>query len=394
MDLYYYQVDEMDLESVKAAEAKHYSHTFRRLPVAVIRGEGMYLYGASKERYLDMFAGIAVNSLGHAHPKVVETIRKQAATLMHASNWVYTLPQIELAALLAEISGMDKAFITNDGTEAVEAAYKLARKVTGKKEMIAMENSFHGRTMGALSLTSGEKYKKPFEPLVPGAKFVPYGDAQALRKAITKDTAAVIVEPIQGEAGVIVPPAGYLREVREITAEKDVLMILDEVQTGFARTGKMFCFEHEGVSPDILCLAKGMGGGFPVGAMLLACEDFEPGQHGGTFVGNPLACSVSKTVIETLIAEKLAENSEKMGGYLQKNLKERGLSVRGKGLMIGIDVENGEKTVLDLIKKGVLTIYSKNTVRILPPLIIEKKHVDEFLTAIDSLELRQAHGTR
>ena len=376
----------MDLETIKSRESKYYAHTFKRLPVAIARGEGMYLYGVSSEKYLDMFAGIAVDCLGHCHPRMTDTIKKQAETLMHTSNWVYTMPQIDLAQKLTEISGMNKAFITNDGTEAVEAAFKLARKVTGKKEVIAMDNAFHGRTMGSLSLTYGEKYKKPFEPLVPGTKSIPYGNADALRDAITNDTAAVIVEPIQGEAGVIIPPMGYLKEVREITKEKNVLLILDEVQTGFARTGKMFAFQHENIKPDILCLAKGLGGGFPIGAILFSCEDFEPGQHGGTFVGNPLACSVANTVVETIIKEKLAENSEKMGRYLMDNLKKRGHNVRGRGLMIGIDVPNGEQTVLELIKKGVIVINSKNTVRILPPLIIEKKHADEFLAAFDSLK--------
>jgi acetylornithine/N-succinyldiaminopimelate aminotransferase len=375
----------MDYDRIKSREEKHYAHTFKRLPVAILRGEGMYLYDTSDKRYLDMFAGIAVDCLGHAHPKMVDAIKKQASTLMHTSNWVYTLPQIELAERLNRITGMDKTFVTNDGTEAVEAAFKLARKVTGKKEIIAMENAFHGRTMGSLSLTYGEKYKKPFEPLVPGTKAIPYGDAGALRSAITKDTAAVIVEPIQGEAGVIIPPSGYLKEVREITQEKDVLLILDEVQTGFARTGKMFACEHEGIKPDILCLAKGLGGGFPIGAISYSCGDFEPGQHGGTFVGNPLACSVANTVIDTIIKEKLAENAEKMGGYLIKSLKERGYTVRGRGLMIGIDVEDGGKTVQELIDKGVLIIHSKNTVRVIPPLIIEKKHADEFLAALDSM---------
>jgi acetylornithine/N-succinyldiaminopimelate aminotransferase len=376
----------MDFENIKEREEKHYAHTFKRLPIAVARGEGMYLYDTSGKKYLDMFAGIAVDCLGHSHPAIVEAIKKQAATLMHTSNWVYTVPQIDLAERLTRITGMNKAFITNDGTEAVEAAFKLARKVTGKKEVIAMENAFHGRTMGSLSLTYGEKYRKPFEPLVPGTKTVPYGNADALLSAITPDTAAVILEPIQGEAGVIIPPEGYLKEVREITQEKDVLLILDEVQTGFARTGKMFAFDHEGIKPDILCMAKGLGGGFPIGAIAFSCEDFEPGQHGGTFVGNPLACTVANTVIDTLIKEKLAENSEKMGGYLMKNLQDRGYNVRGRGLMIGIDVQDGGETVLELIKKGVLIIHSKNTVRILPPLIIEKKHADEFLSAFDSVK--------
>jgi len=374
----------MDLKTIKAREEKCYAHTFKRLPLAVERGEGMYLYDTTGKRYLDMFAGIAVNSLGHAHPEIVEAISRQAATLMHTSNWIYTLPQIELAERLTKLTGQDRAFIANDGTESVEAALKLARKATGKKGIIAMENAFHGRTMGALSLTYGEKYRKPFEPLVPETKAVPYGDTEALKKAITKDTAAVIVEPIQGEAGVIIPPAGYLKEVREITAEKDVLLIADEIQTGFARTGKMFACEHENIKPDIICMAKGLGGGFPVGAIAYSCTDFEPGQHGGTFVGNPLACSVANTVIDVIVRERLAENAKNMGDYLMKELKKRGYDARGRGLMIGIGVSDGEETVKELIEKRVLVINSKNTIRILPPLIIKKTHMDEFLTALDA----------
>lgn len=375
----------MDLEEIQGQELRYYAHTFKRLPLAVSRGEGMYLYGTSGVKYLDMFAGIAVNSLGHCHPKVMEAINRQSRHLMHVSNWLYTLPQLELAKLLTELTGLKKVFLTNDGTEAVETAIKLARKATGKKEIIAMENAFHGRSFGALSLTFGEKYREPFKPLVPETKFVPFNDVDALKDAITGKTAAVIVEPIQGESGVLIPGEDYLREVRELTQKKDVLLILDEIQTGFGRTGKLFAFEHSGVKPDILCLAKAMGSGFPVGATVFSCGDFEPGEHGGTFIGNPLACAVAKTVIETILEENLVENSRVIGDYLLSNLRDRGLKVRGKGLMIGIDVDDGEKTVLDLIERNIISIYSKNTVRILPPLIIEKKHADEFLEAVDSL---------
>ncbi|RLI88301.1 MAG: aspartate aminotransferase family protein [Candidatus Altiarchaeales archaeon] len=379
----------VNLKEIQDLELRYYAHTFKRLPVVISQGEGMYLYDTSGKKYLDMFAGIAVNSLGHCHPKVIDTIKEQSQLLMHTSNWLYTLPQLELAKLLTEITGLKKVFLTNDGTEAVETAIKLVRKVTGKKEIIAMEGAFHGRTMGALSLTSGEKYRKPFGPLLPETRFVPFNDIDALRGAIGEKTAAVIVEPIQGESGVIIPDENYLSCVRELTLEKDVLFILDEIQTGFGRTGRLFAFEHSKIKPDILCLAKGIGSGFPIGATLFSCDDFEPGEHGGTFIGNPLACAVAKTVIETILKEKLVENSEKIGGYLLNNLRERNLKVRGRGLMIGIDVENGEKTVLDLIKRNVLTIYSKNTVRVLPPLIIEKKHADEFLKAVDSIDSLQ-----
>ena len=377
----------MDLNEIQKLESKVYANTFNRLPVAIKKGRGMYLYDVNDKRYLDMFAGIAVNSLGHCHPEVVKTIREQSEILIHTSNWFYTLPQLELAQLLVKITGLKRAFITNDGTEAVETAIKLARKTTGKGEIIAMKNAFHGRTLGALSLTWGERYRKPFLPLVPEMKFVEYNDVDALERSITDKTAAVIVEPIQGESGVIIPDDNYLKEVRELTEEREVLLILDEIQTGFGRTGKMFAFQHSGIEPDILCLAKGLGGGFPIGATLFSCNDFEPGEHGGTFIGNPLACAVAKTVVRVIMEKKLVKNSERLGSYLLRELRERNLSVRGKGLMIGIDVSDGKRSVLDLIEKGVLTIYSGNTVRVLPPLIIEKKHADQFLSAVEDIEL-------
>ena len=377
----------MDLNEIQKLESMVYANTFNRLPVAIKKGRGMYLYDVNDKRYLDMFAGIAVNSLGHCHPEVVKTIREQSKILIHTSNWFYTLPQLELAQLLVKITGLKRAFITNDGTEAVETAIKLARKTTGKGEIIAMKNAFHGRTLGALSLTWGERYRKPFLPLVPEMRFVEYNDVDALERSITDKTAAVIVEPIQGESGVIIPDDNYLKEVRELTEEREVLLILDEIQTGFGRTGKMFAFQHSGIEPDILCLAKGLGGGFPIGATLFSCNDFEPGEHGGTFIGNPLACAVAKTVVRVIMEKKLVKNSERLGSYLLRELRERNLSVRGKGLMIGIDVSDGKRSVLDLIEKGILTIYSGNTVRVLPPLIIEKKHADQFLSAVEDIEL-------
>lgn len=376
----------MELKEIQEAEKKYYSQTFTRLPVAVERGEGMYVYDLNGRRYLDMFAGIAVSSLGHCHPEVVKAVREQSGKLMHTSNWLYTLPQIELAKLLVELTNMSKAFITNDGTEAVEAAIKLVRKVTGKKEIVSMKGAFHGRTMGSLTLTSGEKYRKPFLPLLSGVKFAAYGDINSLKKKITEKTAAVIVEPIQGESGVIIPPEDYLTQVRELTQEKDVLLIVDEIQTGFGRTGKMFAYQHSGIKPDIICMAKGMGGGFPIGAIAFDCGDFEPGQHGGTFVGNPLASATACAVIKFIIQQQLPKNAAEIGSYLLNELKERNASARGKGLMIGVDVSDGKGAVMKLIDSGVLTIYSSNTVRILPPLIIEKTHVEEFLQKWDSVE--------
>ncbi len=369
----------MKFNEIKATESRYYSSVFNRLPVAITRGSGVYVWNNNNQRYLDFFSGIAVNATGHCHPTVVKAIKKQAETLMHTSNWVYTTPQLKLAEKLVKLTRQDKVFLTNDGTETIECAIKIARKVSGKTEIIAMKNSFHGRTMGSLSLTWNEKFKKPFKPMLPGATFVEYNNIKALRKAVSRKTAAVIVEPIQGEAGVIIPDDGYLTAVRELTEKKNILMILDEVQTGFGRTGKMFAYEYEKVTPDILCLAKAMGSGFPIGATLFNSFDFKQSEHGGTFLGNPLACSAALASIDVIKKQKLAENSNKIGKTIMEKLRAINLDARGRGLMIGVKSADGKKTVLELLEKRVLTIYSDNTVRILPPLIVNKKHVKTFV---------------
>jgi len=378
----------MNFGDIQRWESAVYANTFRRLPVAVTRGKGVNLYDVKGVRYLDFFSGIAVNSVGHCHPKVVAALRKQAGTLIHTSNWLYTVPQLQLAERLESLTGMNKCFISNDGSEAVECALKLARKTTGRKEIIAMQNSFHGRTLGALSLTWEEKYRTPYQPLVPGMKFVPYNNLQALKGAITNETAAVIMEPIQNEAGIIVPDDGFMAGVREMTEKNGVLFILDEVGTGFGRTGSMFAFQHEKIKPDILCLAKALGGGFPIGATLYSGMDFEKGEHGGTFVGNPLACAGANAAVDVIVKEKLDVQARKMGSYLMKELAAAGYRAHGKGLMIGVDVPDGRQTVLDLIKEKVITIYSKNTVRVLPPLIINKKHCNQFMQALSRVMKR------
>ncbi len=375
----------MNFNKIKTLEEKYYANVFGRLPVAITNGCGMYLWDVNNKKYLDCFAGIAVSSLGHAHPEIIKSITDQAEKLIHVSNWVYTIPQLELAELLCKISGMNKVFFTNDGTESIECALKLAHKMTGKDRFISTKESFHGRTLGSLSLTHSEKCRKPFEKILKygNVEFIDYNDCDALRKVIKSNKskiAAVIVEPIQGEAGVVIPDDNYLSEVREITEENDILLIVDEVQTGFGRTGKMFAFEDNEIKPDILCLAKGIAGGFPMGACLFGEGlDFEKGDHGGTFPGSPLACAVSKAVIETIIRDKLVLNSQKQGEYILKNLISSGFDARGKGLMIGVNVSDGQRKVLELIKEGILTIYSGNTVRIIPPLIIKKEHCNEFL---------------
>jgi len=367
----------MEYKEAVELEKRCFAQVFGRLPLLLTKGKGSYVYDDKGRRYYDMFAGIAVSSVGHAHPKVVKAISAQAGKLMHVSNWVYSEPQLVLAKKLTGLTGMERVFLTNDGTSAVEGAFKLARKVSGKPGIISMEHSFHGRTMGALSATWAEKYRKPFEPLVPGFKFARYDDLDSLQDAIDKDTGAVIVEPILGEGGVKVPLDGYLKGVRDITHDKGALMIVDEVQTGFGRTGVWFDYKRAGIEPDILVLAKGLGGGFPIGALMYSGMDFEKGQHGGTFNGSPLACTVANTVIDIIKKEKLVENSKKVGDAIKKELE--GHSIHGRGLMLGLDVEDGPKTVLELIKRGVVTIHSQNTLRMLPALNIKRR---EALAAV------------
>lgn len=371
-----------EISDVTEREKKYLCNTFSRLPVAIAKGKGMYLWDIKGVKYLDMFAGIGVNSAGHCNDKVVNAIKEQAEILMHTSNWLYTLPQIELAEKLVELTGMEKVFFTNDGTEANEAAIKLVRK-GNKKEIIAMKNDFHGRTLGALGLTWKEKFRKPFEPLLSDMKFVDYNNIDALRNAVTEKTGAVILEPVQSESGVLIPDKGYLKEVRELTQEKDILLIVDEVATGFGRTGRLFCFQHEGIKPDILCTAKALGGGFPVGAMLCRGVDFNPGEHGGTYIGNPLACAAANASVSVILEENLTENSRDVGEYLLNKLLKEGFDARGLGLMLGVHSDDPKKDVLSLINEGVLCIYSDKTIRLLPPLIINKKEADFFIEKLN-----------
>ncbi len=374
--------------------AKRYiAETYTRLPIAFSRGEGVYLWDLEGKRYIDMVAGIAVLNLGHSHPRIVAAIKEQASRLMHTSNLYHIENQILLAEKLWKLSSGYKSFFCNSGAEAVEAALKLARRSTGRKEIIATENSFHGRTMGALSATGQEKYRKPFEPLVPGFKFVPYGSAEAVEKAITPETAAVIVEPIQGEGGVVVPPEGYLQELREICTDRDVLLIFDEVQTGIGRTGYTFAWQGFGVEPDIFTLAKALGSGFPIGAMLAkpeVMEAFKPGDHASTFGGNPLATRVALETLNVLEEENLCERSLNMGRYLMKRLEELEFKdveeIRGRGLMIGVEFQEDCSWIVTRgLDYGVLLNCTHSKVlRLIPPLIIDRRHVDE---AVEKLNL-------
>jgi len=383
----------LNYDEIVGKYEKYIFQTYTRQPIAIKEAHGAVVVDVDGKEYIDCVAGIAVNNVGHCHPAVVDAIKKQAEQLIHVSNLYYTENQALLAEELACLSGMDRVFYCNSGAEAVEGALKLARKASGKKEFIATEHAFHGRTRGALSVTHKEKYRKPFEPLAP-AVFVPYNDAQAIRSAINENTAGVIIEPIQGEGGVIIPSDDYLREVREICDEKGALMILDEVQTGFGRTGKWFAREHSGISPDIMTTAKAIGGGFPMGAMLAREEvaaNFVRGDHASTFGGNGLACAAALANIEVIKKEKLVKRSQDMGNYLMKKLRDLNkdyvLDIRGKGLMVGMELSiKCEDIVAKAREKGVLlNCTSESVLRFVPPLTITKQQLDTAVSVLDEI---------
>lgn len=386
----------MNTEEIIDLDKKYVMQTYGRYQLALKEGKGALVTDFEGKTYIDCFAGIAVNNVGHCHPNVVDAICKQAKKLIHCSNLYYTEEQVELAELLAKVSPHDKSFFCNSGAEANEGAIKLARKFTGCGEIIAMENSFHGRTIAMITATGQHKYKKGFEPLPEGFKHVDYGNVEAVADAITDNTAAVLVEPIQGEGGVIVPPEGYLKELKKLCNENDVLLIFDEVQTGFGRTGEMFASQTFDVTPDITTVAKALGGGFPIGGVLAGEEvgdAFEPGNHAATFGGNPLACAAAKASIETIIDENLLDKAKENGNYLknkleeQKNLHEIVEDVRGVGMMLGMEMSiNCGEIVKNAQDQGVLVNCTADTVlRFLPPLIIEKTQIDTVTDVLDGV---------
>jgi predicted acetylornithine/succinylornithine family transaminase len=376
--------------------------TYARLPIVLVRGEGTRVWDADGKEYLDFLAGIAVCALGHAHPQVAESICAQARTLMHVSNIYHIEPQIRLAALLVENSFAGKVFFCNSGAEANEGAIKLARKYahehTGKERyrIITMRNSFHGRTLATLTATGQERFQNGFDPLPAGFEYVPFDDLTSLERAAGKDVCAVMVEAIQGEGGVRVPDKGYLEGVRKICDDTGALMILDEVQTGMGRTGNLFAYEHSGVAPDIMTLAKALGNGFPVGAMLATDEvaaSFTPGSHASTFWGNPLAMAAALAVMEALLNGGVVDNCREMGVYFRERLE--GLKrdhpiireVRGKGLMIGVELSiEGADIVKRCMEAGLLlNCTCGNVLRFVPPLIIGREDVDRAVAILDEV---------
>jgi acetylornithine/N-succinyldiaminopimelate aminotransferase len=378
-------------------KGKHYlANTYTRFPIVVTKGEGCWLWDMDGRRYLDFLSGIAVCNLGHAPKSVVEGLTSQANRLFHVSNLFYTEVQIRAAELLVENSFADKVFFCNSGAEANEAAIKLARRYSWKKygegrsEIIAMQNSFHGRTMATLSATGQAKFQVGFSPLLEGFAFVPFNDRAALEKTISGRTCAIILELIQSEGGVYVADGQYIKSIRELADQKDILIILDEVQTGMGRTGRLFGYEHYGMEPDVVSLAKALGGGFPVGAIIAkdaVASAFEPGTHASTFGGNALASSAIVATLNTLIGEGVVANCDKMGRLLVEGLlalKRKFpviVDVRGMGLLLGIELSvPGEPLVQEFLKEGVILYATKgNILRLLPPLIIGKEEVDLFL---------------
>ncbi|AEG19399.1 acetylornithine transaminase [Methanobacterium paludis] len=386
----------MNTKEIMALDNEYVMQTYGRQPLALKKGKGAVVWDVEGKSYIDCVAGIAVNNVGHAHPKVAEAICKQAQELIHCSNIYYTEEQVTLAKLLAEVSPHNKAFFCNSGAEANEGAIKLARKHTGKGEIITMENSFHGRTITTITATGQTKYQKNFGPLTPGFKYVPYCDVDAVADAITDKTAAVLVEPIQGEGGVIVPPEGYLMELKKVCHEKDVLLIFDEVQTGFGRTGQMFASQTFGVTPDITTLAKAIAGGFPMGAVLASKEvgeTFQPGDHAATFGGSPLACAAAKASINVIIEEKLLEKSRENGTYFKGKLEEIKETynivkdVRGCGLMLGMEMEKECGVMVDDARERGLIINctAGNVLRFVPPLMISKDQIDAVASMMDEI---------
>ncbi len=365
---------------------------YKRQPVVFAMGEGAWLWDPQGNKYLDALSGVAVTALGHAHPKLAQAISHQAKRLMHTSNIFRIELQEQLAARLCALSGMQSAFFCNSGTEANEAAIKLARlhahhRGLRNPEIVVMEGAFHGRTLAALAATDNHKIKQGFDPLPTGFVRVPYGDLLAVHNLRRRNIVAVLVEPLQGEAGVNVPPEGYLAGLRKLCSERGWLFMLDEIQTGMGRTGQWFAFQHENAVPDVMTLAKGLGGGFPIGACLAAgaaAQVFGPGTHGSTFGGNPLACRAALAVIETIEQDQLCANAAEMGARLLAKLRE-GLQdqsgvreIRGKGLMIGIELDRpcGELVGQALGKHLLINVTADNTIRLLPPLIVKRKEAD------------------
>ena len=391
------------LESTAALERNYLLSTYNRYPVVLERGKGVFVYDIEGKKYLDFVSGLGVNALGHAHPRIVKTIREQAAKLIHVSNLYYHDYQGALAEKLCTLSGMSRAFFSNSGTEAIEGAIKLARLAghraggEAKSKLVALDGSYHGRTFGALSLTGQAKHRKGFEPLLEDVTFVGRNDLEGLRAAVNENTCAIVLEPIFGEGGIYECSVEFLRECRALADQHKAALIFDEIQCGLGRTGTMFAFQGFGVSPDIVCIAKPIAAGLPLGAFL-AKEEFASaigaGQHGSTFGGGPLACRVALEFLAIMEEEKLLDNVNKVGAYLKHELQQivekRGSvarEVRGRGFIQGIELDFPARPIVDAgLAEGVLFNSTQDSVvRFLPPFLLEEKHVDKGVRVLKKL---------
>ena len=381
-------------------EAKYFMTTGKRQPITLVRGEGVKVWDGDGKEYLDFVGGWAVTGLGHCHPAIVKALEEQAHTLWQVSNQFYTIPQVELAELLVGNSCMDRVYICNSGTEANEAAVKLARKygkvrLNGAYEVITALNSFHGRTLAMVAATGQPHYQEPYAPMPQGFVNVPFNDAEAIISSTTEHTCAVMLEPIQGEGGVNVPSEGYLKQIREWCDQRDLLLIFDEIQTGMGRLGSLFGYQHFGVEPDVMTLAKGLGGGIPIGAILAndKASVFTPGDHGSTFGGNPLASAVALAATRYLLENDVIDNVRRVGAYVKEKLE--GLSsrlpvireVRGVGLLLAVEFDGdiSSKVVAECNERGLLLNAVKpNAVRLMPPLIITEAEMDQGVAILES----------
>lgn len=380
----------------KALEREYHIQLYRRYPLTLVRGEGVRVWDDGGNEYIDALAGIAVTSLGHSHPAVVNAIKTQAEKLIHVSNFYFNEPQSKLAELLCCVSGMDRVFFCNSGAEAVEAALKLARRYADSKNhkgnIVSLEHCFHGRTLATIAMGS-PKYQAGFAPMPEGFECIPGNDLKVLERTMSQKPIAIILEVVQGEGGIRPAPKDYLKKLRELCSKNDTLLILDEIQCGVGRTGAMFAFQHYGIKPDIMTSAKALGNGVPIGAMLATqnvAEAFQPGNHGTTYGGNPLACAAACAVIETMTAENLPQKASENGDYAMTKIREAAKGwdavkeVRGLGLMIGVDLAfKGAEVVARMMKKGVLANCTADTViRLVPPLTIERQDLDRVIDVL------------
>ncbi len=381
------------MTDIMQIEGAHTSGVYPKRPLTIVRGEGAHLYDDAGNRYIDCVGGQGSANLGHAHPAVVAAIREQAGVLLSCPEIFYNDKRALLLDKLTSLAGMRRAYLCNSGTEAVEAALKFARLATGRTEIIATNRGFHGRTMGALSATWEPKYREPFQPLVPNYKHIPYNDLAAAEAAITDQTAAIIVEPVQGEGGVRPASGEYLQGLQKLCRERGAMFVLDEVQTGFGRTGKMFAHQHYGLEPDLMAVAKSIAGGLPMGACLIGerVPDLPPMVHGATFGGNPLTSAAAIAALDAMVAEDLPGRAAALGGWMLERLADlptdKVREVRGLGLLIGIELRSKVTPVLKALQeRNVLALPAGTTVlRLLPPLVIAKDDLETVARAIESV---------